>query len=279
MYIYFNSSGALKEIITEEDFRGGDARDVIYFYIEGEGNYESIKVKYRLPNGELTNETDLDLTKKVILPIPPGRNLKYFSYKHTTDDGGTTRTGYLFYKVEIPASVLQSSLDNEEETPTLNNLVYLQLRCKLYGGNYKQFQLIPFSVQSTIGVLTDGSINYSQYDLILNSIDDINEAIANGLKLYKHTITGVGDTSIIVVNDKSTAYVSTDKATDLNRFFYAEDTSYTQDKLVGIGYLAGNQLYDGAPLLAFRLAHGLSTATILTKSYTVGTISDTVEEL
>ena len=58
MFVYYDSNGVLKEIISEAPFRNGDSeRDTIYVYIEDEPVFNSGWVKYKLPNGTETTET------------------------------------------------------------------------------------------------------------------------------------------------------------------------------------------------------------------------------
>ena len=107
MYVYFDSNGVLREIITERNFRVGDSkRDKIYVYWEGEHSPYSGWIKYRLPNSdEYTAETRFyDLyTEKVgkELPNKPLRNLKFFSYDHTYTKDGVIHSGYEFYEIVV----------------------------------------------------------------------------------------------------------------------------------------------------------------------------------
>lgn len=175
MFVYFDSHGVLKEIISEGAFRNGDSeRDEIYVYIEGDPYFASGWVKYKLPNGNETIESCFyDMNNHQVykeLPKEPLRNLKYFSYDHTTTVSGQTKVGYMFYKIIVPSAVLNASED-DATIPTKNNLIISRIRMVASDSSITSLGALVFSVESNIGILTDDSINESQYNYLLAKSD------------------------------------------------------------------------------------------------------------
>ena len=179
MYLYFSEDGTLKEIITEQPFRVGDSqRDKIYVYWDGEHSVTTGLVKYRLPDGTNTIETAFYISGDESigslvgkeLPQEPKRNLEYFSYDHTYVEDGVTKVGYLFYEITIPDEVLESSLDENDKIPTENNLVCARVRFIYADSTYKTLGAIVFSVETNIGIITDNSINQTQYNYLMSKV-------------------------------------------------------------------------------------------------------------
>lgn len=183
MFVYFDQNGTLKEIITEKTFRVGDSkRDKIYVYWEGEHSPISGWVKYRKPDGTETSEKVFyqvganDLVGKS-LPTKPLRNLKYFSYDHTYEENGETKIGYKFYEITIPDEVLNSSYE-DEDIPTKNNMVVARIRFVMDDGTnegevddadtIEALGAIVFAVETSIGILSDSSIDESQYNYLIS---------------------------------------------------------------------------------------------------------------
>lgn len=181
MYIYFDSQGRLKEIITENAFRQGDSdRDEIYIFVENLGSPNAGFVSYGLPNGERTEETQFFVsgssTLKLVgkaLPTKPLRNLRYFSYDHTYEDATGTHVGYQFYKIVVPDEVLGSSQEySRPNVPTENNLVVASIRF-IFSDNILKIGDLPFSVETSRGILTDYKIDVSQYNYIIKVLSQI----------------------------------------------------------------------------------------------------------
>ena len=184
MFVYFDKNGTLKEIITEKTFRVGDSkRDKIYVYWDGEHSPISGWVKYRKPDGTeypiSAEECFFGLGDSLVgkaLPTKPLRNLSYFSYDHTYEEGGETKVGYKFYEITVPDAVLNVSNDDEKE-PTQNNMVVARVRFVMDDGttdgkvdeadSIETLGAIVFAVETNIGILTDSSINESQYNYLI----------------------------------------------------------------------------------------------------------------
>ena len=220
MYVYFDENGVLKEIITERQFRVGDSkRDKIYVYWDGEHSPLSAWVKYLLPTGVYTNETTFSTTKVgKELPSKPLRNLKYFSYDHTYETLSGARAGYEFYEITIPDEVLDSySAENDDRVvPTENNLVIARIRFVLNEGSevaeevdnddvVESLGALPFCVEENIGIITDDSINVSQYNYILKLISDFQEGSQVGYVLLPSSFSGVLTSDELVETEKTFA--------------------------------------------------------------------------
>lgn len=185
MFVYFDRNGTLKEIITEQPFRNGDSeRDKIYVYLEDETLAYNGWIKYLLPDGTETTETQFyngNTLNKVgkELPLNPPRNLKYFNYEHIYTSGGQTHTGYLFYEITVPDEVLNSAVGE-------NNMVIARIRF-INGSSIFTLGAVVFSVESNIGILTDTSINETQYNYLLKIISDYTSDISNKADLTNAT--------------------------------------------------------------------------------------------
>ena len=167
MYVYFDDGRVLKEIITEDVFRVGDsARDKIYVYWDGNHSPSSGFIKYRLPDGTDTNDYEISMVKVgKELPSEPLRNLKFFSYDHTYVKNGVEHVGYEFYEITVPDVVLSSS-PTSDDTPSENNMIISRIRF-VFPGSALSMGALVFSVETNVGILTDDSINVTQYNYLL----------------------------------------------------------------------------------------------------------------
>lgn len=178
MFVYFDQRGVLKEIITEQPFRVGDSkRDKIYVYWEGDHSPLSGWVKYRLANGSETDETQFFESGKtplvgMELPQKPARNLRFFSYEHTYVEDGMVHAGYRFYEITVPDEVLGQYVgDGHTPIPAENNMVVARVRFVMDGsGTFSTLGAIAFSVEASMGLLTDMSINATQYNYLVSLI-------------------------------------------------------------------------------------------------------------
>lgn len=176
MYVYFDNNGVLKEIITERPFRAGDSqRDKIYIYWEGEHTPTAGWVKYRKADGTFTAETSITLTQvNKTLPTDPLQNLKYFSYEHTYTDSGVVKVGYPFYQLTVPSEVLTSAVSGDL-IPTSNNMCAANVRFVFNDSSIDNLGVIVFSVETSIGILTDNSISETQYNYLISLLSDFVE--------------------------------------------------------------------------------------------------------
>lgn len=211
MFVYFDANGTLKEIITEKTFRVGDSkRDKIYVYWDGEHSPISGWIKYRLANGQSTNETQFfglgenDLIAKQ-LPTKPLRNLKYFSYDHTYEIDGEQHIGYLFYEITVPDEVLSYYGSDDERIPEENNIVVASIRFVMNEGiiNYEEIDeddtieelgALVFSVEANAGILTDSSINLTQYNYLIGLLSEKIGVKTKSVKVDSLPAVGSGQT-------------------------------------------------------------------------------------
>lgn len=113
MYLYFNSSGVLKEIINDKAIRQGDGEGVnnIYFFIEGGVIENNVYKALSFVSGTRTfydeegnilgvqDETFSLETETLEIPYDKKRELKFFKYW----------TEYEFFKIEVPDDVTNIS--------------------------------------------------------------------------------------------------------------------------------------------------------------------------
>lgn len=203
MFVYFDKNGTLKEIISDKKFRVGDnKKDKIYIYWDGEHYPLSGWVKYRKANGqdypESVEECFFELGDSLVgkeLPQEPLRNLKYFSYDHTYVENGQTKVGYLFYEITVPEEVLNSALPDNEEVPNENNLIIARFRFVLNDEEVMSLGALVFSVETNIGILTDSSINETQYNYLIRLLST---KIGFGISSVKvNALPTIGNAGII----------------------------------------------------------------------------------
>lgn len=80
MYLYFDKTGVLKEIINDESLRQGNyGINEINVYIEGV-EYTSIDVSYLLPSSSIVGPSNYDDFVSKEIPFDRKRDLRYFQY-------------------------------------------------------------------------------------------------------------------------------------------------------------------------------------------------------
>lgn len=83
MYLYFDKTGALKEIINDEALRQGNYFiNYLCVYIEGR-DYESLDIAYTLPSGAFVGPMNYKKetnAQTLQIPFNPKRDLKFFKY-------------------------------------------------------------------------------------------------------------------------------------------------------------------------------------------------------
>lgn len=268
MFVYFDQRGVLKEIITEQPFRVGDSkRDKIYVYWEGDHSPLSGWVKYRLANGSETDETQFFESGKTSLvgmelPQKPARNLRFFSYEHTYVEDGMVHAGYRFYEITVPDEVLGQYVgDGHTPIPEENNMVVARVRFVMdSGGTFSTLGAIAFSVEASMGLLTDMSINATQYNYLVSLIGmkfanpDIYDSKGN--VSAKFTDSGLQITgSSLTLNDETWGFTKVSKKT-------ADGTKRS------VGMLLFNFLYDSGTSV------DLGSALLLTDTRDVFALSD-----
>lgn len=207
MYIYFDEAGTLKEIITERVAKNGDSKsDKLHIFWAGEHAPQSGWVKFRKPDGTETAETQFfaigDALAGKELPSEPKRNLDYFSYDHTYEADGERKSGYLFYEVTVPDEVLSSASTDADE-PAMANLCVARARFAFEDGSVKALGAIAFSVEASLGILSDSSIDESQYNYLIALISEKIGAHTSSEKL--DALPESGETGVIyyVKSEKS----------------------------------------------------------------------------
>lgn len=209
MFVYFDENGTLKEIISDKKFRVGDSkRDKIYIYWAGEHYPLSGWIKYQKSNGAevpisveemFFDSQDGDELVGKSLPLNPPRNLKYFDYEHTYEDETGVHTGYLFYEITLPDEILSN--EEEEEIPTENNMVVARVRFTNDDDEIETLGAIVFSVETNIGILTDSSINTTQYNYLIKKLSEKLGIKSHSLLVEELPEIGVEDTYYVIHND------------------------------------------------------------------------------
>lgn len=159
MFVYFDKTGTLREIINDEAIRQGNMNaddlpayvNAIYAYFEGQDGSDvtSCWAVFAKPDGSLTNELPYSETATKQIPYDRKRPLKYFKYFK----------GYEFRVVPLPNEILA-------ESGTCAATIRLVLST---GGKKSLLALgkIPFVVEKEV-VKSDNLITQSQYNYLIS---------------------------------------------------------------------------------------------------------------
>jgi len=120
MYLYFDKTGRLKEIINDEALRQGNHNiNKMYVYV-AERNVSSIDISYLLPSQLIVGPQNYSTKKTEQIPFDEKRDLKYFKYF----------TNYQFVEINLEADINGNSPLDEA------GLVSASLIMNLVGGGY-----------------------------------------------------------------------------------------------------------------------------------------------
>lgn len=172
MYIYFDYSGNLKEIVSYPVRQGDDNSKTIYVYVESSANPQMSDDMYKLPANITAasiafklvdtdeNLGNLNAMTKVSagleIPYDKTRDLKYFKYwkkyqfwKYTLQSAQTIANGVVAATVTLSDTV-------ESKDYVLDTFA--------------------FNVQASVGIIPDSSLNYSQYQYLFSKITALENA-------------------------------------------------------------------------------------------------------
>ena len=156
MYVYFDRTGTIKEIISEP-IRQGSSSNKIYVYFEGGDDIDGLWWVEKKSNGDIAQpETMTILTETKALPydLIKDRDLKYFK-------------DYEIYKFWV--ITLQSANLN------VDGLTLLTIRAMVSDEIYAQ-GLLTFEIEDSV-INYDNLITQSQYDYLLQMCSDVNGKI------------------------------------------------------------------------------------------------------
>lgn len=155
MYVYFDTQGVIREIISVDPARVGSSANKIYIYFENNPAIDHLWWVMKKPDDTITTEADIVLNRD-LKPLPydivKNRDLKYFKDYET----------YNFYVLTLSSSDLN-----------VNGLAELTLRADIDDVLYAQ-GLLTFNIESSV-VKYDNNITQSQYDYLLTQFGNIND--------------------------------------------------------------------------------------------------------
>lgn len=114
MYLYYDKTGKLKEIINDEALRQGNYNaNTIYVYVEEkQDSINYIRVNYLLPSDLIVGPQDYNTRESKMIPFDEKRDLEYFKYNTT----------YNFIKIVMEAD------ENANGPLDMGGLVHCELR-------------------------------------------------------------------------------------------------------------------------------------------------------
>ena len=148
MYVYFDKTGRLLEIVDEPIRKASLNYSKIYAYIEDSPVFNSLWVSFQPKNESPTTEKQIDNFVYSTIPEVKDRDLKYFEENKT----------YKFVEIVVPAEVLQK-----------NGLTLCTLRGVLEDSSIFSFGLITFNVENNI-IKNDYNLTQSQYDYLVSLV-------------------------------------------------------------------------------------------------------------
>lgn len=148
MYVYFDKSGRLLEIVDEPIRKASSNYSKIYAYIEDSPVFSSLWVSFQSKNESPTTEKQIDNFVYSTIPEVKDRDLKYFEENKT----------YKFAEIVVPAEVLQKS-----------GLTLCTLRGVLEDSSIFSFGLITFNVENNV-IKNDYNLTQSQYDYLVSLV-------------------------------------------------------------------------------------------------------------
>jgi hypothetical protein len=148
MYVYFDKSGRLLEIVDEPIRKASLNYSKIYAYIEDSPVFSSLWVSFQSKNESPTTEKQIDNFVYSTIPEVKDRDLKYFEENKT----------YKFAEITVPTEVLQK-----------NGLTLCTLRGVLADSSIFSFGLITFNVENNI-IKNDYNLTQSQYDYLVSLV-------------------------------------------------------------------------------------------------------------
>lgn len=152
MYVYFDKTGRLLEIVDEPVRKGSSNSNFIYAYFDNNLTISSRWAIFKKADGVLTTETKIETFENRAIPDNLRRDLKYFEENKT----------YNFTKIVIPDDVLSQ-----------NGLALCTIRLILVDNSIFSLGEIPFNVEENV-VLEVSDITYSQYNYLLTKMAESN---------------------------------------------------------------------------------------------------------
>lgn len=222
MYLYFDKTGKLKEIINDEALRQGNfGVNKMYVYFEKD-NVVSLDVSYLLPSGLVVGPQNYTATETTQIPFDAKRDLLYFKYYQD----------YTFFVIDLEQDINGNSPLDETGT------VHCDIKANISGQVIPVLGEVNFYVEqtSTFNVKQVASQEYlslADYQFLRGLITDT----SNQTKIY-------------VIDNISTADLSSFVS---NQLFYDRATNlyYNKDKTLANGNgLLGNK---GALIRLFGL--------------------------
>lgn len=190
IFLYFDSSGTLKEIINDAPLRQGNSQvNILYVYWEGHSNYDKIGyIRIALSNGTLLPDTTFSTeTVSDEVPYSKNRDLKYFEYGKN----------YNFYKINL-SGLEYNNEDYNEALFAINGSIAIALRIVYTDtdsvSHIQTLGLVALNVESSpFTIELDENINIAQWNTLLVTLPKwISELNNNCVDLTSNqTISGV----------------------------------------------------------------------------------------
>ena len=155
MYVYFDTQGIIREIISVDPARVGSSANKIYIYFENDPDLDHLWWVMKKPDDTTTTEADIVLNrdyKALPYDIIKDRDLKYFKDYET----------YNFYVLTLTTSDL-----------SVSGLAELTLRAVIDDVFYAQ-GLLTFNIESSV-IKYDNEITQSQYDYLLTQFGNLHD--------------------------------------------------------------------------------------------------------
>lgn len=172
MYLYYDRTGKLKEIINDDALRQGNYDiNKVYLYIDRE-DISSIDVSYLLPSGLIVGPANYSTTETTTIPYDAKRDLFFFKYY----------TSYTFIVIDLEEDTNGNGPLDEA------GLVHTSLEAQLTGGSQLSLGDLNFNVEEN-AVLNQNYVASQEYlslsnYLFLRSL--LNQRSSSSLKVIDY---------------------------------------------------------------------------------------------
>lgn len=179
MYLYFDRTGTLREIVNDEALRQGNyGINKIFAYIE-DRLYTSVDASYLLPSKEVVGPMNYTKRTTAQIPFDPKRDLRYFRYYKD----------YSFAEID-----LENDLDGDGPLDEAG-AVHASLSLNLSGGGILQLGDVNMCVEETQPlnqpqVASEEYMSLSDYLYLRNLVEEALTSCARSVKASDTVATG-----------------------------------------------------------------------------------------